>query len=179
MSTGLAPVSSRGFNFDEDPYPRRNSRPGSAMSGPPPASENRKRSHSIKFGPVTLPVPNLGRSPGGSLRRNASKKRSGTQGSLAEAHEPPESPLRNRSAPASQQQQQQVGISSPLRNQQQQPQHQATEAETPAGMSQSVPMYPAMRELSVDPPPSAQAQQRQARPPHDNLFLDGQSTRQF
>merc|ERR1712093_420443 len=170
-------VSSRGFNFDEDPYPRRNSRPGSAMSGPPPASENRKRSHSIKFGPVTLPVPNLGRSPGGSLRRNASKKRSGTQGSLAEAHEPPESPLRNRSAPASQQQR--VGISSPLRNQQQQPQHRATEAETPAGMSQSVPMYPAMRELSVDPPPSAQAQQRQARPPHDNLFLDGQSTRQF
>jgi len=131
MSNPLGQVSSRGFAFDEDPYPRRStgSRPGSVLGQQ--AAPNRKRSHSIKLGPVNLTVPTM-RSPS-TLRRKA-KPRSGTVNTLQEQVEPAEQ-----------------GSPTPARTTTQAvPMHivepaQSEEASGDLG-------GPTMRQLSVDPP---------------------------
>lgn len=158
MSTGLVPVSSRGFAFDEDPYPRRStgSRPTS-LAGLD-AAPRRKRSHSIKLGPVQLTMPSM-RSPS-TLRR---KKHSNTISTLPEQTESDspqtartrtetgdtsrQTPSRSYASPLS------TGAhtGSPLRSprsgtspaQQEIQQYQNTSTAS---------FSPAMRQLSVDPP---------------------------
>lgn len=162
----LVPVSSRGFAFDEDPYPRRStSRPGSLVS--PDETKGRKRSHSIKLGPVNLPVPHI-RSPN-TLRK---KKHSNTISTLPEQPET-ETPRGSRfrsgtgatagghgaspERPSEAQQYSQAYAGSPSRSMAQQatgPNHSPTAAET----SFSSPT----RQLTVDPPtePALKSQDR-------------------
>jgi phospholipid-translocating ATPase len=169
MSGRLEPVSSRGFNFDQDPYPRRSqsSRPSSLAGLDAPA--NRKRSHSIKIGPVQLTMPTM-KSPG-TLRR---KKHSNTISTLPEETDSPRGG-RNRGgsndALTQQQQDQQQTPSrsyasqvlaaqsaqnaSPSRS----PRRQATppqeyqQQQSQDYYQPSSPSFsPAMRQISVDPP---------------------------
>lgn len=154
----LVPVSSRGFAFDEDPYPRRSasSRPSSLAGLDAPA--NRKRSHSIKLGPVNLTMPTM-RSPS-TLRR---KKHSNTITTLPEETDSPRSnrmrsgtneasrQTPSRSAAAQMAQEYNTNSGSPGRT----PRSPATADQQELQQYQPgspVSFSPAMRQLSVDPP---------------------------
>lgn len=86
--------ASRGFAFDEDPYPRRStgSRPASLME-----QKTRPRRNSIKIGPVKLPLPGV-ISPSRRLKKRPAT--ASTVDERPELHmERPSTPLRQSQGP--------------------------------------------------------------------------------